>query len=306
MGKPRRRIVGVMQIIGSAIGYGLIGVLGKRAFEAGASAGELLALRFLLAALILWTYVLLTRRHILKMSARQILACAALGVCGYAVFSTLYFNALEGLTASLTVLLLYTYPVIVTLGARLFLKERVTRSQLLALPVVIAGLALLLWGNIRVEKWGAVALALLSAIFYAGYILASSRVLLRVNPLAAGLYIITAGTLALLLWSPRALPRAFELNSEAWMSIIGLALFSTVAPMILFLMGLEKLTSTESSLLSTVEPLTATIAAMLLLGEKLSLVQAAGGLLVLAALVVSTLSRRARNLSEELPHRSVH
>lgn len=306
MGKPAARLVGVMQIIGSAIGFGLIGVLGKRAFEAGAVAGELLALRFLLATIILWTYVLFTRRRILKMSAREILSCAALGVCGYAVFSTLYFNALEGLTASLTVLLLYTYPVLVTLGARLFFKERVTRVQWLALPVVIAGLVLLLWGNIRVEKWGAVVLGLLSALFYAGYILASSRVLQRVNPLAAGLYIITAGTVALLLWSPRALARAFELNSEVWISIIGLVLFSTVAPMILFLMGLEKLTSTESSLLSTVEPLTATVAAILVLDEKLSLVQALGGTLVLAALVVSTLSRRARHLSEELPHKSVH
>ena len=63
--------------------------------------------------------------------------------------------------------------------------------------------------------------------------------------------------------------------------------------MILFLKGLEKLTNAEASMLSTIEPLTAAILATIVLGEKLSGVQIAGGVLVLGALIASSL-RSAR------------
>jgi drug/metabolite transporter, DME family len=301
-----RPVIGAIQVVASAVGYGLLGIFGKRAYEAGMKPGELLALRFLLASTALWGYMLIARRSLLRISVRQLMACAALGAFGYAVFSTLYFRALEGLSASLTVLLLYTNPVIVTLGARLFFKEQVTRAQWLALPVVLTGLVMLLWGGLSIGRAGAIAFALGSAIIYAVYILATSRLLVSVNPLAAGLYIMTAATVALVLWTPSALQRADELSAAAWGSIIGLALISTVAPMLLFLLGLEKLTNTEASLLSAVEPVTATIAAALLLGERLTWAQMIGGLLVLFALAISTLFRRSTALSEELIHRSTH
>ncbi|MGB7922154.1 MAG: EamA family transporter [Pyrinomonadaceae bacterium] len=301
-----RPVVGAIQVIASAVGYGLLGIFGKRAYEAGMKPGELLALRFILASTALWAYVLIARRSVLRLSIRQLLACVCLGVFGYAVFSTLYFRALEGLSASLTVLLLYTNPVIVTVGSWLLFKERVTRAQWLALPVTLAGLVMLLWGGLSIGRPIAIVFALGSAIIYSAYILATSRLLSSVNPLAAGLYIMTAATVALVLWTPSALQRAHELNGAAWGSITGLALISTVGPMVLFLMGLEKLTNTETSLLNAVEPVTATVAAAVLLGERLTLTQVMGGLLVLFALAISTLFRRSTALSKEITHRTTH
>jgi len=293
-GLSHRRLTGAIQVVASAAGYGLLGIFGKRAYGAGLHPGELLALRFLLASAILWLYVLIARRSTLRMSWRQTLACAALGALGYAVFTTLYFHALEVLPASLTVLLLYTYPVIVTLGAHWLFRERVTWAQVVALPVVCAGLVMLLWGGeVWYVKGPAIVLALLTAVFYAAYILASSRLLRSVNPLAAGLYIMTAAAAAFVLWSPPTLERITHLSGDAWVSIIALALVSTVGAMILFLSGLEKLTSTETSLLSAFEPVTATVAAALVLHESLSVWQVAGGALIIGALIFSTLGRRA-------------
>jgi drug/metabolite transporter (DMT)-like permease len=94
------------------------------------------------------------------------------------------------------------------------------------------------------------------------------------------------------------------LSFGAWSAVIALALISTVGPMVLFLMGLEKISGTEASLLSTMEPVTATIAAALVLGESLSPLQLLGGGLVLAALVVSSLSRRSSRIKLEIVHRT--
>jgi len=74
--------------------------------------------------------------------------------------------------------------------------------------------------------------------------------------------------------------------------------------MVLFLMGLEKISGTEASMLSTVEPVTATIVAALVLGDTLSPLQFLGGGLVLAALVVSSLSRRSSRIKLEVIHRT--
>ncbi len=296
-----RRLLGATQVVASAIGYGMIGIFGKWAYASRMRPGELLSLRFLVASVVLWTYAVAARRSPLKMSFQQMTACAALGVLGYAVFTTLYFHALEGLSASLTILLLYTYPVMVTLGAHWLFKERVTWKQGSALPLVCAGLLMLSYGSgdISVVKGYAIWLALLAAVFYAAYILASRQLLRSVNALAAGLYIMTAATVTFILLSPPGMSRIAELNVAAWGSVIGLALVSTVGPMTLFLSGLKKLTSTETSLLSIVEPITATTAAALMLHESLSRLQIAGGVLIIGALIFLSFGRRG---SIELPN----
>lgn len=291
-----RRAVGVIQVVASAVGYGLIGVFGKRAYEAGMRPGELLALRFILATALLWGYLLIARRHLISVRPRQAMACVSLGMFGYAVFSSLYFRALEGLSASLAVLLLYSSPVMVTFGARLILKERVSRAQWLSLPIVSSGLLMLLWGDLSVRNRSAIAFGIGAAIIYAAYIIASSRLVSSVNGLSAGLYIMTGTTLALNLVAPTTLGRVDDLSGPAWSSIISLALVSTVGALVLFLMGLEKLTSTEATLLSTIEPLTAVVAAALFLKEELAPLQIVGGALVLCAVILSSPTRPGRDV----------
>jgi drug/metabolite transporter (DMT)-like permease len=157
---------------------------------------------------------------------------------------------------------------------------------------------------VAVVKGSAIALALASAVMYAAYILASGRLVASLNPLTAGLYIMTAAAVALIVRAPTALWQVDKLSFAAWTAVIALALISTVGPMVLFLMGLEKISGTEASLLSTMEPVTATIAAAFVLGESLSPLQLLGGGLVLAALVVSSLSRQSSQIKLEIIHRT--
>ena len=292
----RDRAIGRVEILLSAVGYGFIGIFGKRAFAAGLAPGEFLTLRFALAAALLWVFVLVARRDALRVGRRQVLACAALGVFGYALFTTLYFHALEGLSASLTSLLLYTFPVIVTVAAWLLFKEPVGWRRGLALPVVSAGLVMLLWGNLEVTNWGAVGLALAAAVFYSAYILASSRLLGGMDSLVAGLLIMTAAAVALAIVELPPPARVAAMDAAAWGSVVGIAIVSTLGPLVLFLRGLKRLTNAEASILSLLEPLTAVVAAALLLGERLSAVQMAGGALVLAALALSSLGHGTSRL----------
>lgn len=284
----RLHAIGRLEIVLSAVGYGFIGIFGKRAYAAGLAPGEYLTMRFAIASAVLWAFMLVARRRDLAVSRRRLVACAALGVFGYALFTTLYFHALEGLSASLTSLLLYTFPVIVTLAARVLFKERIGWRRAVALPVVAAGLVLLLRGDVAVASWGAVAFALASAVLYSAYILASSRLLRGVDSLVAGLYIMTAAAVALALVDLPSPERIASFDAGTWGAVLGIAVVSTLGPLVLFLRGLEKLSNAEASILSLVEPLTAVVAASLILGERLAPLQILGGALILGALAFSS------------------
>lgn len=288
-----RHAIGRIEVVAAAAGYGFLGVFGKQAYAAGLGPGEFLTMRFVAAAAILWVYVLVARRSALVWDRRKIAACAALGVFGYALFTSLYFHALKDLSASLTSLLLYTFPVMVTIAARVLFGEPIGWKRGVALPIVAAGLVMLLWGDITVHNWVAVALGLGSAVFYSTYILASSRWLRGVDSMIAGLYIMTAAAIALFAIAHPSIEQLRGLDARAWTAVAGIALVSTLGPLVLFLRGLEKLSSPEASILSLVEPMTAVLSATVLLGERLSFVQVLGGAIILGAMALST-SRPAR------------
>src|SRR4051812_24019321 len=119
------RRLGFTQIILSGVCFGFLGFFGKKAFAMNISPGELLSLRYFISALITLLLIIITKpKSLLRLNTFQITCSLLLGIFGYALFSSFYFMALTGLSASLTVLMLYTYPVMVTLFSRIFLKEK--------------------------------------------------------------------------------------------------------------------------------------------------------------------------------------
>ncbi len=116
--------LGIIQIILSGFMFSFIGLIGKIAFERGIGSMELLGFRFVFSSLIIFLFMMLFNRSLLKTSLKNILLFAALGVGGYSMMAITFFFALESISASLCVLLLYTYPIMVALIGHFFLKEK--------------------------------------------------------------------------------------------------------------------------------------------------------------------------------------
>jgi len=284
------RQLGIIQVLLSGFCFGFLGLFGKHAYALGLKPGEFLSLRFLIATTLLGAFLLLTNPRSLRLKRGELLRCLCLGAFGYAVFSSCFFFALEGLSASLTVLLLYTYPVIVSVGAWVIFRERLTRWECVALPLVAVGLALLVWGDLEVRSPWALALGFLSALFYSAYIMASSRLTRSIPPFTAIFYIMLGAGVVLSAWHLRRPPPSFE----AWGVVVGAAFVCSVLAMGLFLAALQKLKNSEVSLLSTAEPVTGVILASIFLGERLLPPQWAGGALIVAGMVLVAYSKRRR------------
>src|SRR5688572_1444409 len=123
------RMPGAAMSLASAAAFGAMGVFGKLAYAEGATVGTLLAVRFALAAAVLWLLLLCARGDRARgaPSRRDIGAALALGAVAYGAQAGCYFAALERLDASLLALLVYTFPVIVTVAAVVLGRERATR-----------------------------------------------------------------------------------------------------------------------------------------------------------------------------------
>lgn len=288
---PRKR--GVIQVLLSGLCFGFLGLFGKLAFAKGISPGELLSLRFLLGGALLIVFFLLTDVRKLRLSRRQIFIYLVLGVFGYAVFSTFYFQALSGLSASLTVLLLYTYPIFVAAGGWIFLGESIPRGRRFALPLALAGTVLLVGGDFEITRAAAFLFGLGSAVFYSVYILLSRRLLRAADPVVAVAFIQGFAGLALGCFYLRDPERVAAVVHAGWQVLVALTLVCSIGAMALFQAGLKKLQGWEASVLGTAEPIAGVSIAAAVLGERLNAWQIGGAFSVLVALVAVSVPARA-------------
>jgi len=279
---------GTIELSIASVGFGFLGIFGKIAFNSGLSVGEFLTYRFLLASLLLWIFMLLAKPGWIRLSWTQMGLAALLGFFGYAVFSTLYFKAVEGVSVALAALLLYTYPFWVSIFSHFFSREKLTRSEILCLFGASAGLALLLWGHIEVTNALAIFSGLGAALTYAIYILTSAHYQKTVRPLSSSLYVITFAALGLWLFHRPALHQVTAMTPAQASSVFAIAVLSTILPLTLVLAGLQKMSSRRAALLTMIEPLTAAVMGAIIFKEMLSLSQLAGALLIALCLYLNT------------------
>jgi drug/metabolite transporter (DMT)-like permease len=129
-------------------------------------------------------------------------------------------------------------------------------------------------------------LAVASPVVYTAYILVGERVMGSVPALAASAVIITGAALAFCFLAAITNQLALPANAGGWAVVIGLAVFPTMLAITLFLAGLPRVGAARAALLSTWEPVVTVALAATILGDRLSLVQVLGGVLVLLAVIV--------------------
>jgi drug/metabolite transporter (DMT)-like permease len=286
---------GILFVLLSAAGFGAMGILAKLAYATGLDVVTLLALRFALAAALLWALV---RWRGVPLRRRATVLGLALGAGAYAVEAGLFFFSLERLDAGLASLLLYAYPAFVTLGAFLLGRERPTGRRWLALGGASLGVILVLGGGGTGADGIGVLLALGAGLGYAAYILGSDSVMRDSDPLAFAASVCTGACASFMFVG--ALRGGLDLGfaAEGWLWLIAITIASTVVPIASFAAGLARVGPSKASILSTVEPPFTVGLAFLVFGESLGAAQLLGGALVLAgALLVVDRAATAQAVS---------
>ncbi|MEJ3747945.1 EamA family transporter [Actinomycetes bacterium KLBMP 9797] len=213
---------------------------------------------------------------------------AVLGTLNIGAFFALLFVAAYRLPGGVAATVGAVQPLIAAGLAVPLLGQRLSTRTLVAGVAGVAGVSLLvLRAGARLDGVGIAAAAGGAAIMAAGVVL--SKRWASPAPLLAttGWQLVAGGVLllpvALLVeGAPPAALTAENLLGYGYLTVVGTALAYT-----LWFRGIRVLSATSASFLSLLSPVVATLLGWAVLGERLTLTQALGALIVLAALVAA-------------------
>ncbi len=306
-----RRLAGTLLIFASAAGFGSGALFAKGVYATGVDWMVLMAWRFLIGAGATWVWIGASRtrrRDVRRLSRRTVAVGLGLGIL-YVGNSATYYAGLEGVPASLAALIVYVYPAIVAVLSLRVGRRLEGRRAWTALGIALVGSALTIGGVEAgaVERPVYLLLVAVSPVIYSLWIVlqawlsgersgriaheaagddegnAAAAVGGLVNTGAAAAYWILA-VLTLRPVAPASIP------NDAWPGILGIGFLSTFVAIVGFIAGSHLIGAARAALLSTVEPVWTVTLAAVLLGETLSPVQLAGGLLILLGVVIAQTS----------------
>lgn len=219
------------------------------------------------------------------------------------LYQTAYYVAIDlAGVAAVTVVVLGLGPVLVAVGARLFLGERLGRAGAATVVVSLAGLVLLTGTDGTGIQLPGLVVALVSAAGYAGVTLLNRAA--RDDPYDSALGGFAVGTVVLL---PLALAEGLLPTRGGLGETAGLLVFLGAVPTALayalFFAGLTVVRATTAAIVALVEPVAAVALGVLVLHEPLTGWSAAGAVALLSSVVVLTVTegqaaRRSRTTAE--------
>jgi drug/metabolite transporter (DMT)-like permease len=276
----------------SACCFESIAILVTVATRAGARLSEVLAWRFLIAALLL--SIVAGGPSVVRREARRGWPLVVLAGGGQAAIGGLSLGALRYVPAATMIFLFYTYPAWVTVIAAMRGKEALTGRRLLALLLSLAGIAVMVGlpgtGTSSVATPG-VLLALAGALLYALYIPMINHLGRELPPALTAAYATTGA--GLILTVVAAISGGFARQpASVWLMVMLLAVLCTVIAFTCFLRGLAALGPVRTAIVSTVEPFWGSLLGAIVLAQPLAARTLTGGVLVAAAVVILNLPQR--------------
>jgi drug/metabolite transporter (DMT)-like permease len=278
---------GRLLALGGGVCFGTVGVFSRLFYDHGGQSFELVLLRLVAATLVFGAIVGALRR---PLPPRRVAYVAlALGVFQGALNVALLVGYQKAPVA-LVALLFYVYPLLTTLGDKVFFGQPLGPRRLLVVALGFAGIALTVGTPSSAPAIGIV-LGLAAAVASAAYILGSRHAMSRgIQPIPFLLLSYLGPAAAFLV---AASIRGYDEPSRtAYGYAALLVLVSTVLASILFYAAVRSIGAGTTSLLASVEPLVSVLLAYVVLGESLSTGQLAGGALILTSVIALTLQER--------------
>lgn len=287
----RQRLAAYGLIAAAATMWGSVGVLSKALYGWGVSPWSLIFFRGLLGFLACGLVILLVDRAWFRVPPRDLLFLAAYGLVSTAGFFALYHYTISLTTVAVAVVLLYTAPAFAAIIARFVFGEVITPTKMVALALGFGGCVLvaeLEKGQPAVVPLGLVT-GLGAALTYALFGIVGKRARRRYGAWTIMFYAMGFGTLSLapVLALPEAELRPYP--GEVWLLLLALAAGPTLLSRVLYVAAVKHVEASRAAIVATVEPVSASVFAFLLLGETLSFSQLLGGVLVLAGAVLAQL-----------------
>jgi drug/metabolite transporter (DMT)-like permease len=292
-----RRILGAAMVALAAVAFSGKAIIIKLAYRHGVDAVTLLALRMLFSAPLFALLAVWSARQpgVARLSGPDLRAVAAAGFVGYYLASYFDFLGLQYITAALERLVLFLYPTFVLLLSAMLYGRRITRRDVAAVVLSYVGIAFVFAHDLDTQQANVLLgsfWVLVSALFYAAYLLGSGRLVGRVGSIRFACYAGLVSCAAVVVHFAVTRPLATLMSQPApvyWLALL-MAAVSTVMPIVLTSEGIRRIGASHASVIGAVGPVATIFLGFGFLGEPITAVQLLGAGLVLAGVLAITLA----------------
>jgi len=252
-------------------------------------------LRFFGASLLLYPYMKCKEPNPPKITKKDWGLFAVLGLSGCALYNIFFFVATQKAPIIKSALVIAWNPILISILAAWFLKEKITRSHVLGSITATVGVVIIIAkGSIhdllalRLEPIDGVLLG--AVVCWAIYSVVGKVVLKKFSSVVSTTYACLFGTLFLI---PTAV-WTFDWSDfqqatwVAWISVLDTAVLVSVISFILYYQGISRLGAAKASIFINFMPLSAAILSIWILKEPVHTYLWIGGICVLIGVYIST------------------
>lgn len=280
----RNEMAGSGSSILSAFLYGLNAFFAFHAYKGGSNPIAFTCL-FSFFSMLIFMFLLLKKKTPILPKKGQTLWLVLDGMLGG--FTTLFlFSAFERIATGIATVLHFTYPVYVAVAGIWVLKKKLTKGKGIALVLCLTGIIV----TSDVSGTGSalgIAMALISGITYAGYILVMEKSdLQKTDYLWFSFYMVGIRGIGALLFGNITGRMVLSMTKTAWIMTVTHAVLTGVVANILFQCGMRYVGGATASLLSMFEPVTCVAVGIILLGETITPVKLFGCAMIMSGILV--------------------
>ena len=276
-----------LNILLAAVLWGVIGLWNRALLAAGLSPTSIVLVRNLGGCLLLAAIFAVRDRSVFAVKKEHLKYFFGTGVVSILLFTCCYFSCQKLCSLAVASILLYTAPSFVVLLSAVLWREPVTAKKLAALALTLVGCALVCGafaGDVSISA-GGLLLGLGAGFFYALYSVFGRYALAHYDSMTVTVWtFLFAGPASLVLLRPAEL--AVLAQPKPALTAVVQVVFSTVLPYLFYTKGLSQVEAGKASIMASLEPVVAALTGVLVFGEPMNALTAAGILCVLAGVYV--------------------
>jgi len=266
-----------------ACSYGILSTFVKIAYDNGFTVGEVVGSQALIGLLMTWIYALAYPRVAksvktvtrTKIKPSQVLKLIAVGTTAGST-SIVYYGALQYITASLAIILLFQFTWLGVLLEAIVNRKRPESAKVYALIVLLIGTVFAsgISGNsLHGVSWIGIGLGLLSAISYTLFIFFSGKVAVELSAATRTALMLTGAAVLIMIVFPPLFLINGSLSQGLWIWGGLIAFFGALIPPLFFNIGVPHIGSGLATILGAAELPVAVSMAFIVLHESVSVIQ---------------------------------
>lgn len=259
--------------------------------------------RFTVAGIVLLAWLLIKRRPLPPGRIWTYILIS--GLTGIFAFNSMIYAGLQYTSAINSSLINSLIPVVTVFLASLLLKEKLGWHQVggallsfLGVALVVSNGSLQVLVNLSFNRGDLIILP--STLVWAVYTIYAKRIMAYIDPIDTTAYCTLVG-LPFLWGASLWTTKGGQLPPISWslaFSLIFLGVFASVLASLSWNTGIERLGAARATIFLNLIPVFSTICSIILLGEKLHLHQALGGLLIFVGIIMATGKAEKRSISQ--------